>query len=158
MRPDDNRRGLARSEPWLGPDSMLRLEIGGQAFAIGVTAARDVLPTPAMTPLPRAPRGVAGGLNLRGRAVVVIDPRVTLGLSTASGTPPMLVVVAHGPAFYALLADRVTEVADLPGELFAPVPATLPPGWAALCEGVFRMPERLVVVLSVARLLDAVAG
>jgi len=153
-----NRRGPGRADPWLGPGSMLRFELAGQAFALGVTVARDVLPTPAMTPLPGAPRGVVGGINLRGRAVVAVDPRVPLGLDTATGMPAMLVVISHGPAFYALLADRVTEVADLPAELFAPMPGNLPAGWSAFCDGVFRMPERLVVALSVGRMLDGMAG
>ena len=138
--------------------TLLRLGIAGQAFGLPVGDVRDVLLTPALTHLPRAPAGVAGALNLRGKVVVAIDPRGPLGLPAAQGVPVLAVVVVHGQDVYALLADQVTDVSELPAEVFAPLPGALAAKWSTMAEGVFRLPHDLVVVLSVGGLLAAISG
>ena len=138
--------------------TILRLGIAGQAFGVPVADVRDVLRTPTLSRLPRAPAGVCGALNLRGKVVVAIDPRGPLGLPPSRGLPSRAVVVAHGPDIYALLADEVTDVSELSSELFGPLPGALAGKWATMAEGVFRLPHDLVIVLSIAGLLDVIAG
>ncbi len=138
--------------------TVLRLGIAGRAFGLPVADVRDVLRTPVLTRLPRAPPGVFGALNLRGKVVVAIDPRGPLGLPPSRGLPSRAVVVAHGPDVYALLADEVTDVSELSADLFAPLPGALAAKWSTIAEGVFRLSHDLVVVLSIDGLLAAIAG
>ena len=56
------------------------MTIGGQWFGIPVLSVRDVLGPQKIAMIPLAPPEVAGSLNLRGRIVTAIDPRVRLGL------------------------------------------------------------------------------
>lgn len=138
--------------------TLLRLGIAGQAFGLPVADVRDVLRTPVLSRLPRAPAGVCGALNLRGKVVVAIDPRGPLGLPPPPRLPARAVVVAHGPDVYALLADEVTDVSELSANLFGPLPGALAGKWSTMAEGVFRLPQELVVVLSISGLLAAIAG
>ncbi len=134
---------------------LVTLIVAGQLCGVPVMSVRDVLGEQAITPVPLAPPEIAGNLNLRGRIVTAIDLRRRLGLPSAPpGQRPMSVVAEQGSEYYALLVDEVGEVLTLDTNLHERTPPTLPAGLAAFAEGVFRLPERLLMVLSVPRLLD----
>lgn len=134
---------------------LVTLTVAGQLCGVPVMAVRDVLGDQAITPVPLAPAEIAGNLNLRGRIVTAIDLRRRLGLpGAATGQRPMSVVAEQGNEYYALLVDEVGEVLTLETNLHEPTPPTLPSALAAFADGVFRLPERLLMVLSVPRLLD----
>jgi len=66
----------------------------------------------------------------------------------------MSVVSDQGGELYALLVDQVAEVITLHAGAFERNPPTLPPEWAAHSLGIYRLNDRLMVVLDVSRLLD----
>ncbi len=130
------------------------LSVADQLCGVPVQAVRDVLGEQAITRIPLAPAEIAGSLNLRGRIVTTIDLRRRLGLPDAApGTPRMSVVAEQGSELYALLVDQVSEVMSLKPTAFERNPPTLPPTWAMFSAGVYRLEDRLLVVLDVARLL-----
>jgi len=137
------------------PDQVLvTLIVAGQLYGVPVLAVRDVLGPQTMSKIPLAPPEIAGSLNLRGRIVTAIDLRCRLGLPPApAGAARMSVVAEHGGELYALLVDQVSEVLTLPSSAFEPSPPTLPPAWATYSAGIYRLPDRLLVVLDVGRLL-----
>jgi purine-binding chemotaxis protein CheW len=91
---------------------------------------------------------------LRGRIVTAIDMRRRLHLPPApQGTPRMSVVADQGGELYAFIVDQVSEVLSLPASAFEVNPTTLPPTWAAFSVGIYRLQDRLLVVLDVGRLL-----
>jgi purine-binding chemotaxis protein CheW len=101
-----------------------------------------------------APPEIAGSLNLRGRIVTAIDLRERLHLAPApAGTPRMSVVADQGGELYALLVDQVAEVMSLKASAFERNPPTLPPSWAQFSSGIYRLDNRLLVVLDVGKLL-----
>jgi len=55
------------------------MTIGGQWSGIPVLSVQDVLGPQNIAMIPLAPPEVAGSLNLRGRIITAIDPRVRLG-------------------------------------------------------------------------------
>jgi purine-binding chemotaxis protein CheW len=132
----------------------LTLTVAGQLCGVPVLSVRDVLGAQAITPIPLAPREVAGSLNLRGRIVTAVDLRIRLGLPPrAKGCQAMSVVVEIGGELYSLLADQVGEVLSLPLEERAPNPPTLEATWRDVSLGVHRLGESLLVILDVDRLL-----
>ena len=62
-------------------------------------------------------------------------------------------MVEHGGELYALLVDEVAEVMELPAGAFERNPPTLPPAWAAVSVGIYRLEGRLLLQLDVERLL-----
>jgi purine-binding chemotaxis protein CheW len=118
------------------------LTVADQLCGIPVLSVRDILAEQTITRIPLAPPEVAGSLNLRGRIVTAIDLRRRLHLAPApKDMERMSVVAEQGGELYALLVDQVSEV------------MTLPPSWAAYSAGIYRLRDRLMVVLDVARLL-----
>ena len=129
--------------------------LDGQWFGIPVLTVQDVLGPRQIARIPISPPEVAGSLNLRGRIVTAIDPRVRLGLPERSeGGTGMSVVVEHDGDLYSLLIDSVGEVLNLPARRFERNPATLDSRWRNVSAGIYRLDDRLLVVLDVARLLD----
>jgi len=131
------------------------LTIGGQWFGIPVLSVQDVLGPQNIAMIPLAPPEVAGSLNLRGRIVTAIDPRVRLGLpKREENEAVMSVVVEHLGELYSLLIDQVGEVLKLPSNRFEHNPASLDPRWRDISTGIYRLDDRLVIVIDIERLLN----
>jgi purine-binding chemotaxis protein CheW len=129
--------------------------IEGQLFGIPVLTVQDVLGPQKITRIPLAPREVAGSLNLRGRIVTSIDVRLRLGLAARpADARAMSVVVEMGGELYSLMVDQVGEVLSLPAASFERNPATLDQLWREFSAGIYRLENKLLVVLDVTKLLD----
>jgi purine-binding chemotaxis protein CheW len=132
----------------------LTLTVADTLCGVPVLAVRDVLTAQAITRIPLAPAEVAGSLNLRGRIVTAIDLRIRLGLmSRPDGAPGMNVVVEREGELYSLLVDEVGDVVPLPPEGRAAKPPTLDPLWREIAADVYRLEDRLVILLDVERVL-----
>src|SRR5271165_1447333 len=84
-------------------------------FGIAAERVQEVICPPAITPVPLAPRAVAGLINLRGQIVTVIDLPRRLGIEERTeGTPPAIVVLRNEHALVGLLVDDIGEVVEAP--------------------------------------------
>jgi len=129
--------------------------IHDQLFGIPVLTVQDILGPQKIAPIPLAPPEVAGALNLRGHIVTAIDVRKRLGLPDHEGkNPGMSVVVDFRGELYSLIIDSVGDVLGFPEELFERNPATLDTLWRDVSSGVYRLKDKLLVVLDVERLLN----
>ncbi len=134
--------------------TLVTLIVADQLCGVPVMSVRDILGEQPITRIPLAPPEIAGSLNLRGRIVTAIDLRRRLGVLPASGgAPRMSVVTEQGGDLYALLVDQVREVMTPPESSFEDNPPTLPPAWAEFCNGIYRLQNRLMVVLDIGRIL-----
>jgi purine-binding chemotaxis protein CheW len=134
---------------------LLTVTIGDQVFGIPILQVQDVLGTQKVTRVPLAPKAVAGSLNLRGRIVTAIDMRACLGMEPCEAAGKgMSVVVENQGELFSLMIDRVGDVMHLPYSAYEKNPATLNPQWRAMCQGIYRLKDRLLVVLDVPRLLE----
>jgi purine-binding chemotaxis protein CheW len=130
------------------------LTVAGQTCGVPVASVRDILGEQTITRIPLAPPEIAGSLNLRGRIVTAVDLRRRLNLPPPPEAQKLMSVVAeHGGELYALLVDQVSEVMSLPADDFENNPPTLEPAWAAFSTGIYRLEDRLLVVLDVSKLL-----
>ena len=133
---------------------LVTLTVGDQLCGVPVLSVRDVLGPQVITRIPLAPPEIAGSLNLRGRIVTAIDLRVRLRLPPAAPNQQRMSVVTElGGELYALLVDQVAEVLSPPASAFETNPPTLPRAWAEFSNGIYRLPDRLLVVLDVNKLL-----
>ena len=138
----------------IAAQTLVTLTIANQLCGVPVLSVRDILGDQPITRIPLAPPEIAGSLNLRGRIVTAIDLRRRLGVPPAPpGSPRMSVVTEQGGDLYALLVEQVSEVMTPPETSFERNPPTLPPAWAEFCAGIYRLPDRLMVVLDIGRIL-----
>ncbi len=131
------------------------MSVAGQLFGIPVLTVQDVLGPQRMTRVPLAPPEVAGSLNLRGRIVTAIDFRIRLGLGPRpEGEEGMNVVVEIGGEPYSLIVDTVGEVQSFAADDREQTPASLDSVWRSIAAGIYRLDDKLMVVIDVAKLLD----
>ncbi len=137
-------------------EDFVTMFIEGQMFGIPVLVVQDVLGPQKITRIPLAPPEVAGSLKLRGRIVTAIDVRLRLKLAHKKPPtgPGMSVVVDMKGELYSLRVDQVGEVLSLPAAKFERNPPTLDPLWREFSTGIYRLEEKLLVILDVPRLLD----
>lgn len=135
----------------------LIIHIADQMFGIPVLQIQDVLSRQKVTKVPLSPPEVAGALNLRGRIVTAIDVRCRLGLpKDESAQKQMSVVVEHNHELYSLIIDKVGDVLSLKDEDFKDTPPTMDNLWRSISNGIFRMDNKLLVILDVSKLLGTV--
>jgi twitching motility protein PilI len=80
--------------------------IGGLRLLISKNAGSELLAMPQVTPLPRAPAGFLGLINLRGNLVPIYDLRVLLQLEPhTSGAVPLAVVFDQGDKAVGVAVD-----------------------------------------------------
>jgi purine-binding chemotaxis protein CheW len=129
--------------------------IADQLFGIPITRVHDVFEAERITHVPLAPAEICGVLNLRGRVVTALDMRRRLGLPPREGAGKQMAIgIDHDGEAYGLLVDSMGEVLKLGAASFDAVPINLHNDWASICAGVYRLEDRLMVVLDVDRILD----
>jgi purine-binding chemotaxis protein CheW len=104
----------------------LTLRIAGELYAVGVLETSEVLEYRPPTPVPRAPAWVAGMLNLRGKAIPVMDLAAKFG---ARGQEPgsstcivvLDLVIDEEASQVGLIADEMPVVVQLdPDQILEP--------------------------------------
>ncbi len=126
-------------------------------FGIAVEQVQEVIASPAITPVPLAPRAVAGLINLRGQIVTVIDPWRHLGFEgrPAPTLAAMVIVLRSENAAVGLRVDEIGEVVEAPENMFEAAPDNLPAGNRELVPRVCKFPARLLHVLDLDRVLGS---
>ncbi len=135
-------------------EEYLIFRLAGEAYAVEIGRVLEVLRTPSITEVPRAPADVSGVISVRGEVVTVVDPRGRLGLPRTDGPPARrVVIVDDGEGACGLLVDRVLGVVRLPRGGLEPCPQALGGAGGDLFLGIGRERERLFLVLDTRALL-----
>jgi purine-binding chemotaxis protein CheW len=120
------------------------------AFGIDINVVQEIIRYQNMTPVPLAPAAVSGLINLRGVIVTALDLRQRLGLPPRpAGARPINVVVSVDDQPVSLLVDGIGDVVTTthPPDK---VPDTLSGPARDLILGVYRLDDRLLLVLDAA--------
>jgi chemotaxis-related protein WspB len=89
----------------------LKFRIGSEGYVLDTAQIAEILPLLEITPVPRAPAGVAGLINYRGKPVPVIDlSELTLGRPARPHISTRLILVRHGEHLLGLIAEQATEM------------------------------------------------
>ena len=117
-------------------------------FGVEVGKVLEVIRYQEITPVPLAPPVVSGLINLRGQIVTALELRRRLEFKERdSDKLPMNVVVRTGEESVSLLVDEIGEVLDVEDDIFEAPPETLRGSARELIRGVYKIKERLLLVL-----------
>jgi purine-binding chemotaxis protein CheW len=142
------------SAPLVAREEFLTFLLGGEEFAVAIRRVREVVRSPPITEVPRAPAHILGVVTVRGEVVAVLDPRRRLGLAPdpAAGEGKIVIVDAgEGPA--GLKVDRIASVVRLRPGSIEPCPQGIAGDRAEFIAGIGREADRLFTVLDVPALL-----
>ncbi len=117
-------------------------------FGIEVLKVQEVIRYQEMTRVPLAPATIRGLINLRGQIVTAIDLRNRLELPARSEEQlPMNVVVRSEDGAVSLLVDEIGDVVEIADDTYERPPETLKGVARELIEGVYKLKERLLLIL-----------
>jgi purine-binding chemotaxis protein CheW len=132
--------------------------LGGMVLALPADDVREVIRHEAPTPVPLAPEGVVGLINLRGEIATVVDVARRLGREPAPRAAGIGLVLRGTRGTLTLRADRAGDVLEADDATFEPPPETLRGPARSLTLGTYKIGDALVLLLDVDRILDADVG
>jgi chemotaxis signal transduction protein len=91
----------------------VRVRVGGEEYALPVTAVSEVAEYAEVTPIPGSPAHVLGAINLRGQVVPVLDLATVLGTGDAATARGRIVIAEHGGVHAGLAVEDVLDVGEL---------------------------------------------
>ena len=139
------------------PLKALIVNIGAHYFGTIIDNIQDVIQRNPTTPVPLAPDNIIGLLNLRGHIVTEIDVARTLEIEDESGIEAekgYSVVINKENEMYSLVFEEVGDVVDIPYSSIEKLPDTIQKKWFTVSKGVYRMDEKLIVLLDFNLLID----
>ena len=129
--------------------------IGGLFFGIDVLRVQEILCPQRMTPVPLAEEIVEGLINLRGQIVSAIDMRRRLNMECRKPDGESMNIVIHtDEGAVSLLVDEIGDVVEVDETTFEAPPENLTSNAKKLVSGVYKMRERLLLVIDTDRTLD----
>ena len=129
--------------------------VDGLFFGVDVLKVQEVIRYQEMTRVPLASTVVRGLINLRGQIVTAIDLRRRLGLKDRNKDAlPMNVVVRTQDGAVSLLVDEIGDVLEIDDDTREAPPETLTGASRLMITGVYKLKDRLMLVLDTERAVD----
>jgi len=133
--------------------------LNGLFLGVEVLKVQEVIRYQEMTRVPIAPAMIQGLINLRGQIVTAIDLRRRLELPPRpEGQLPMNVVVRTDDGAVSLLVDEIGDVLEIPDDTYERTPETLTGVARELVRGVYKLKERLLLILDTERAVSLPAA
>jgi purine-binding chemotaxis protein CheW len=134
----------------------ITFKLGNELFAINVTQVREVLELPQITKVPTAPDYMRGVVNVRGKAVPVVDLRLKFGLPSTPDTINSRIVVLEleldgETTVVGGIADSVHEVIELEAGMINPPPSIAMRWRTELIQGMGRRGDEFIIILDINR-------
>lgn len=136
-------------------EPLLVVRSGGRFFALPMEQVLEVVTARPFAPLPGSPEAVSGLVNVRGRAVTVVDLGTTLGLdSSANAADHRVLLLEHRGLQIGLVVDDVDRILRVPEDQLVEVQESgAAGGWL---RAVAHESDREIGVLEADRLLHDV--
>lgn len=143
--------------------SFVTIGIDREVFAVPVETVIEILDVRPVFRIPEAPPYFKGLIDLRGRAIPVIDLRTKLGLPTVTADQHTRIVVLEVPMetrtlALGLIADRVYEVITLDHQQIEAAPDIGSRWNSDYIRGIARRRDSFVVLLDLAKLFSTDAA
>jgi len=134
----------------------ITFKLGDELFAINVAQVREVLELSQITRVPTAPDYMRGVVNVRGKAIPVVDLRLKFGLPPVPDTANSRIVVMDleldGEAtVVGGIADSVHEVIELEAGQISPPPRIAMRWRTELIQGMGRRGDDFIIILNIDR-------
>ncbi|MBI2300827.1 MAG: chemotaxis protein CheW [Armatimonadetes bacterium] len=120
-------------------------------YGLRLEAVEQIVRAAAVTPVPHAPRGLLGLLDLHGRVLPVLDLRSRLGLPPRDLRPADRFIVAHTrQRVVVLVVDEIVGLTDVSDQVMVDTAAILP---GLEVEGAVSQGEGVVLIYNLEAIL-----
>jgi purine-binding chemotaxis protein CheW len=140
-----------------GPEvkrQIVAFRVGEEVFGLEIGEVREVLEYREVTPVPLAPKFVAGIISLRGTILAVIDLRVRFGMGPAEpGPETVILVVDLEGRRVGLLADRILDILKVSAEQTQRSQEQKGPAVREYVREILKAEDQVVILLRMDRLI-----
>jgi len=132
----------------------MTFKLGNELFAINVEQVREVLEVSTITRVPTAPDYMRGVVNVRGKAIPVVDLRLRFGLPATVDSVSTRVIVMEllldgETTVLGGLADSVHEVIEIEPSSIEPPPRIAMRWRTEFIQGMGRRGDDFIIILDV---------
>lgn len=134
----------------------LTFMLDGEVFATDIRKIREVLEHTQVTRVPRSHESMQGVINLRGKAIPVVDMRLQFGMASAEVTVDTCIIIIEvkikeKTTVLGALVDSVMEVIDLKSDQMEDAPDFGSRVNNDFIEAIGKFGDRFVIVLDMNR-------
>jgi purine-binding chemotaxis protein CheW len=139
--------------------SFLTFQLGGESFAIGILAIKEIIEYDSLTVVPMMPACIRGVINLRGAVVPVMDLSARFGREATAVTKRTCIVIVEIETAgerhdVGVIVDAVNEVLEIPPNEIEPPPAFGPKIRTDFIRGMGKVGGKFVIVLDTNQVLS----
>ena len=137
----------------------LTFNLGGEVFAIGILAIKEIIEYGNLTEVPMMPGFIRGVINLRGAVVPVVDLSARFGRDESTITRRTCIVIIEMEADgerqdVGVIVDAVNEVLEILPQDIEPAPAFGAKIRTDFISGMGKVNSKFVILLNVNRVLS----
>lgn len=138
----------------------LTFTLDREFYAMDIAKVREVLEYTEITRVPRTPEFMRGVINVRGRAVPVVDMRLKFGMTKTEHKVNTCIIIVEvdmdgEPTTLGALADSVQEVIDLEPDQIEPSPRLGARIKSDFIEGMGKQNEEFIIILNIDKVFSA---
>lgn len=157
----DNRRALVPAVAQTIADhaQYLTFMLGGEVFAIGILAVKEIIEYSGLTEVPMMPECIRGVINLRGAVVPVMDLSARFGKETTAVTKRTCIVIVEIEAadeqqVIGVIVDAVNAVLEIAAAEIEPAPTFGARIRVDFIAGMGKVNGKFVILLNVGSVLS----
>lgn len=134
---------------------LVSFKVGTEEFAIPILSVQEINRMMQITRVPKSPPFIEGVINLRGKIIPVMDLRQRFRMPTKENTSASrIIVVEVGRRVIGFTVDQVNEVLRISSNIVEPAPAMVCGVDSDYVQGVGKLEDRLLILLSLDRLFS----
>jgi purine-binding chemotaxis protein CheW len=137
----------------------LTFVLGGEAYAMGILAIKEIIEYGNLTEVPRMPAFIRGVINLRGAVVPVIDLSARFGKPATEVTRRTCIVIVEITTGdenqdVGVMVDAVNAVLEIPAQEIEPPPSFGAHIRADFISGMGKVDGKFIIILNIQHVLS----
>src|SRR5690606_5352512 len=122
--------------------------LGRETYGVDIQKVREIIPMQKIVPVPRAPDLVEGIINLRGKAIAVLDLREHFGFEKKEPTPEQRIVLTESDGeSIGVIVDSVSSVLRISEDSIEPPASVIAGDEIDYIQGIAKVDDSLIVLL-----------
>lgn len=128
--------------------------LGKEEYGIEILKVQEIIGLMPITPVPNMPDYIRGVLNLRGKIIPVMNLRSRFTLPPVDDTTETCIIVVQEDQYrMGVVVDKVSEVADISGELIEEVPSFGAVNDNEYLAGIGKLEDSVKLILDISKVL-----
>jgi purine-binding chemotaxis protein CheW len=124
-------------------------------YGVNIQMVQEITKSMNVTDVPLAPNYIKGLINLRGQIATAVGLKELFELPTTVTENGKINVVCKSDSYLiSLVVDEVGDVLELEDQQFEMTPETVSPKVSRFMTGVYKLPNNLLSVIDIKKIID----